>query len=133
MDVFVTSRNTLWTSFAIIYLWASSAFMFLLADATPYLIGAGLTAGLDLARHSPLDFSRFPRLERILGLVLILPRDHALHHADGLRFGNYGANIVWWDKLHGTYLGHELRVQKLGVDNDLSLARSLFWPFSASK
>lgn len=130
MDVFVTSRNTLWTSLFIVYLWASSSMTFVLADPTPYLLGAGLTAALDLARHSPIDLSSSPRIERCLGLVLVLPRDHALHHADLPDRGNYGANLTVWDRLHGTYLGPRPVPSRLGIRSTLSLARSLLWPFS---
>lgn len=133
MDVLVTSRNTLWTSFLIVYLWAGSLMTFLLADPTPYLLGAALTAGLDLARHAPIDLARFRRVERLLGLVMILPRDHALHHADLAEHGNYGANLVWWDKLHGTYLGQRAVPARLGIPCTLSLMRRLLWPFYPSR
>ncbi len=131
MDVFVTSRNTLWTSLLIVYLWAGSIMTFLLAEPAPYLLGAALTAVLDLARHAPIDLSRWPRLERLLGQVLILPRDHALHHADLSEHGNYGANLAVWDKLHGTYLEPRQVPARLGIANPLGLARSLLWPDSA--
>ncbi len=130
MDVLVTSRNTLWTSFLIVYLWANTFFTFALRDPEPYLLGAGLTAVLDLARHSPLSLAGFPTLERSVGLVLVLPHDHARHHTSSPDdHGNYGANLVWWDKLHGTYRKARGLPEPLGVAIELGLARSLLWPF----
>jgi sterol desaturase/sphingolipid hydroxylase (fatty acid hydroxylase superfamily) len=131
MDVFVTSRNTLWTSALIIYLWSSSWFAYALRDPSGYLAGAALTAVLDLARHSPLDLSRWPGVERALRAVFILPRDHALHHADTEEHGNYAANFALWDRLHGTYLGPRGVPARLGVAPSGSLVRQLFWPPAA--
>ncbi len=129
MDVLVTSRNTLWTNLLMVHVWATSVALFLLHDPAPYLWGAALTACLDLARHAPITLARWPRLEFALGLVLVLPRDHAFHHADNPRHGNFGANLVLWDRLHGTYLGAGDPPSRLGVGNQWSTARSLLWPF----
>jgi sterol desaturase/sphingolipid hydroxylase (fatty acid hydroxylase superfamily) len=128
MDVFVTSRNTLWTSALIVYLWASSFASFVLEDPSGYLAGAALTSILDLARHAPISLSRWPLVEKVLGAVFVLPRDHALHHADLEVHGNYGANFNLWDRIHGTYLGPLEVPARLGIDSDLSLSESLFWP-----
>jgi sterol desaturase/sphingolipid hydroxylase (fatty acid hydroxylase superfamily) len=126
MDVFVTSRNTLWTSVLIVYLWAGSLFAYVLADPSGYLAGAALTSILDLTRHSPL---RLPTaIERALGALFVLPRDHALHHANLETHGNYGANLVLWDRLHGTYLGPRDVPEVLGVESELTAAEALFWP-----
>lgn len=39
-----------------------------------------------------------------LGWVLVTPRSHRLHHsADPRYFGNYGAALIVWDRLFGTY------------------------------
>jgi sterol desaturase/sphingolipid hydroxylase (fatty acid hydroxylase superfamily) len=130
MDVFVTSRNTLWTSALIVYLWGGSWFTYALHDASGYLAGAALTSILDLARHTSIDLSRWPRLERLLGAALVLPRDHALHHADLERHGNYAANIVLWDRLHGTYLGARAVPARLGIPHEGSIARALVWPLT---
>ncbi|HVH46798.1 MAG TPA: sterol desaturase family protein [Labilithrix sp.] len=128
MDVFVTSRNTLWTSALIVYVWANGLFGYLLEDPAGYIAGATLTSILDLARHAPIDLSRWPALERALGSALVLPRDHANHHADTGEHGNYGANLSVWDRLHGTYLGGRRAPDVLGIRSDLPLARALFWP-----
>ncbi|MEA5463639.1 sterol desaturase family protein [Leptothoe sp. PORK10 BA2] len=52
MDVLGTSRNTLWSSFLLVYLWGHGLLIYLLADPTAYVLGMSLTAALDLWRHS---------------------------------------------------------------------------------
>lgn len=113
MDVLGTSRNSLWTSFLVVYVWATSLASFVLADATPYLAAVTLTAVLDLWRHSPLDPP--PWLARLLGGWLVLPRDHAWHHAGEGQHGNYGANFLLWDRLHGTAHPAVTRPTQLGL------------------
>ncbi|MEC9466850.1 MAG: sterol desaturase family protein [Myxococcota bacterium] len=127
MDVFTTSRNTVWTSLFIIYLWGNGAMLYFLADSTPYVMAATLTAILDLWRHSPLQ----PRglAETILGSFLILPQSHAWHHSRDVYDVNYGANLNLWDKLHGTWYTADAMPADIGVETDLSLSKRLFWPF----
>lgn len=129
MDVLGTSRNTLWSSFFILYVWVNSVVIFVLAEPTGYIIAASATACLDLWRHSAVQFRADSVFERGLRTVLITPRDHAQHHAaEGL--GNYGANLNVWDRMHGTYQPGPARTPALGVSTQLSLGRKLLWPFS---
>ena len=51
MDVWTTSRNSVWTTFFIIYLWGNGVMIYFLADPAPYIAAATLTAILDLWRH----------------------------------------------------------------------------------
>lgn len=127
MDVFATSRNTIWTSFLICYLWLNSIFLFLLDRPEGYLLGAALSASLDLWKHSELRL--WPWLEGALSLVFILPRDHAWHHGRDELYGNYGANLKIWDQLHGTWHASKENPPSLGLDESLSLTRKLLWPF----
>lgn len=138
MHVLGTSRNTLWTSFLIIYLWVHALFIYLLQDPTWYIVGVSLTSALDLWRHSPVFFASRPAevstakslLYRWLSALLILPQEHAWHHASGCERGNYGANLKIWDKLHGTYYDKcDKPPDSLGVKTDLSLTQKLVWPF----
>jgi sterol desaturase/sphingolipid hydroxylase (fatty acid hydroxylase superfamily) len=128
MDVFATSRNTLWTSLLFVYLWLNGAMVFLLAEPAGYLAGVTATVVLDMWRHSGVA----PRgaLAAALGGVLILPTDHAWHHAADAPPGNYGANLVWWDRLHRTALPRLGAPARLGDDAGLPLVRRLLWPFS---
>ncbi|MEE2901339.1 MAG: sterol desaturase family protein [Myxococcota bacterium] len=129
MDVLGTSRNTLWTSFFIVYVWVNSLMLFLLADPAPYLLSITLTASLDMWRHSKLYGERLGVLHRVLSMVLITPLHHAVHHSDSETAGNYGANLSLWDRLHGTYRAADETPTKLGVSTHLSLVRKLVWPF----
>jgi sterol desaturase/sphingolipid hydroxylase (fatty acid hydroxylase superfamily) len=129
MDVLGTSRNTLWTSFFIVYVWVNSLMLFLLADPTPYLLSITLTACLDMWRHSKFYGSSSGLVHKVLGGVLITPLHHAVHHSDSETAGNYGANLNVWDRLHGSYRAADETPVKLGVQTDLSLVRKLVWPF----
>ena len=131
MDVVGTSRNTLWSSFFILYLWVNALFAYLLADPTPFLLGAAVTAMLDLWRHSALGPRPGSWLERLLAPVLVLPADHAWHHGRDTVDQNFGANLKLWDRLHGTLhpWDGDADLPALGVPSELDLVRSLLWPF----
>lgn len=130
MDVLGTSRNTLWSSFLLIYLWVNGVLIYVLHEPGGFMAGAALTASLDLWRHSALGPTRNSRWERWLGSILILPNDHAAHHGDCSGFGNYGANLCIWDRLHATFLQRGAPLSRLGVPNQLTLLQQLLWPFS---
>ncbi|MEH1859768.1 MAG: sterol desaturase family protein [Nostoc sp.] len=129
MDVLGTSRNTLWTSLLIIYLWIHTLFLYLLADPTGYLLGVSLTSALDLWRHSCLIISANTRLYQFLSSWLILPQDHAWHHCREVHNYNYGANLKIWDKLHGTYYESKKLPSIIGISSSLNLFQKLFFPF----
>lgn len=126
-DVLGTSRNTLWTSFLICYLWVHGVALVVLADPTFYLAGVAATSALDLWRHSTFDPP--PALARLLDPWLILPRDHAWHHEAAVLRGNYGANWKLWDRLHGTFIPSDAPPAILGHPVGMGLARQLFFPF----
>lgn len=135
MHVLGTSRNTLWTSFLIVYLWVHALFLYLLQDPTWYVAGVSLTSALDLWRHSAVlesSSAEAPIPKCLLyrwSTLLILPQDHAWHHANDGDYGNYGANLKIWDKLHGTAYECERPPDSLGVKTNLTLTQKLFWPF----
>ncbi|MDJ0737799.1 MAG: sterol desaturase family protein [Nostocaceae cyanobacterium] len=128
MDVLGTSRNTLWTSFLIIYLWVHPLFIYLLKDPTWYIFGVSLTSALDLWRHSRLTPKGNSLIFHFLSPWLILPQDHAWHHSENINC-NYGANWKIWDRIHGTYYQSETVPDYLGVETNLSLKNQLFYPF----
>ena len=130
MDVLGTSRNTLWTSLLIIYLWIHTLFLYLLADPTGYLLGVSLTSALDLWRHSSLIIPESSWLYQFLSSWLILPQDHAWHHYREVHNYNYGANLKIWDKLHGTYYDSKNLPSIIGIPSSLNLFQKLFFPFS---
>ena len=130
MDVLGTSRNTLWTSLLIVYLWIHTLFLYLLADPTGYLLGVSLTSALDLWRHSDLIIYVNTKLYQFLSPWLILPQDHAWHHCREIHNHNYGANLKIWDKLHGTYYESNNMPSIIGIPSSLNLFQKLFFPFS---
>src|ERR1700742_2312622 len=72
-DVFITSRNTLWTPLLIVYVWANGAIIYLLKDPTPFLLAVALTASLDLWRHTTFFVAPGSPLHRILAWLFITP------------------------------------------------------------
>ena len=132
MDVFGTSRNTLWSSALILYLWVNGALIYLLEQPAGFVAGATVTAALDLWRHSALGPRPGSAAYRLLSPWLILPADHAWHHADAEVFGNYGANFKLWDRLHATLIDTEERPPAMGVER-LALWRELVWPFEPER
>ena len=75
MQVFETARNTLWTSFFIIYLWVHGLFIYLLKDPNWYVAGVSLTCALDLWRHSAMALAPNSLLYRLISGWLILPQN----------------------------------------------------------
>lgn len=130
MDVLGTSRNTLWTSLLIVYLWIHTLFLYLLADPTGYLVGVSLTSALDLWRHSRLMISTNNWLYRFVSPWLILPQDHVWHHCSEVYHCNYGANLKLWDKLHGTYHESNELPSAIGIPTSLTFTQKLLFPFS---
>lgn len=129
MHVLGTSRNTLWTSFLILYLWVHGLFIYLLQDPSWYILGVTLTCALDLWRHSEINPRQDVCLYRWLSPWLILPTDHAWHHARDFQPCNYGANLKFWDKMHGTYYQGDKLPDSLGVKTNLTLIQKLICPF----
>lgn len=125
MDVLGTSRNTIWTSLLIVYLWIHTLFLYLLNDSTGYLLGVSLTSALDLWRHSRLN----TWLDKFLSAWLILPQDHAWHHCSETLDCNYGANLKIWDKLYGTYYESKELPSAIGISSSLTLRQKLLFPF----
>ncbi len=128
MDVMGTSRNTLWSSFLIVYLWVHGLFIYLLADPTAYGFGVSLTAALDLWRHSRLSPLAPGTLPPWCFSWLVLPQDHGWHHQSNLPPCNYGANLQVWDRLHGTWHSSGQWPETLGQSSGLPLWRQLIYP-----
>lgn len=122
MDVWVTSRNTLWATAFVVYPWAHGLFLHLLDTPDGYLLGASATAALDLWRHSGMDV-RVP--------LLVTPRHHAWHHSRSAPGVNFGANWIVWDQLFGTAHDPGRMPDAIGIPTGLSTGRALLWPFGA--
>ncbi|NJL11283.1 MAG: sterol desaturase family protein, partial [Calothrix sp. SM1_7_51] len=128
MDVLGTSRNTLWTSFLIIYLWIHSLFIYLLSDPSWYIFGVSLTCALDLWRHSRIAPEPTSLIYKLISEWLTLPQDHAQHHCSDNGGANYGANFKIWDKIHSTYRTNNDLPESLGTKSNLSIIQKLFLP-----
>lgn len=128
LDVLGSSRNSLWSSFFILYLWVHTLMIYVLHDPTGYLWGISLTAMLDLWRHSQLGPAPRSLLFRLLSPWLTLPQDHALHHAQHHRC-NFGANLKIWDRLHGTCKQATRYPQTLGTKTTFGFWQKLLYPF----
>lgn len=129
MDVLATSRNTLWTSFLIVYLWVNGLLLYLTDLNSGYLLAMSLTACLDLWKHSN-HLRHRPQLQRKISryLGIMTPLDHAWHHSSQLN-SNYGANFNLFDRLHGSYCAKSEYPAKLGVKTRLSPWQQLLFPF----
>jgi sterol desaturase/sphingolipid hydroxylase (fatty acid hydroxylase superfamily) len=112
LDLWVSSRNSFWSSFLIIYLWVHAFFIYLLDDAKGFLLAIAIGNALDLWRHSGLRLSS--TFEKMVGRVFILPHHHEWHHSSEVYDTNFGANFVLWDKFHGTYYANEKECKVLG-------------------
>ncbi|MBX2865367.1 MAG: sterol desaturase family protein [Leptolyngbyaceae cyanobacterium MAG.088] len=126
MDVLGTSRNTLWSSLLIVYVWVHGLFIYWLSDPGAYIVGVSLTAALDLWRHSQFGPASSGRLHGWFSPWLVLPQDHGWHHRQGEC--NFGANLKLWDRLHGTLHQSDQWPSTLGQASGLSLWRQLIYP-----
>jgi sterol desaturase/sphingolipid hydroxylase (fatty acid hydroxylase superfamily) len=131
MDMLGSSRNTLWSSLFIPYVWVHSLMLYLLDDPRGYLWGITLTYLLDLWRHSSLNLDPNLWLYALLNPWLILPQDHATHHRRG-KLGNFGANFKLWDHLHQTFVDSVPNAPPLGIQLKMNLGYKLFFPFVKS-
>ena len=126
LDVFVTSRNTLWSSLCIVYAYANALLMVVLPDARGVALGVAITGALDLWKHSSVQPPAW--LARVLGTVLVLPNDHALHHGREEVHANYGAVFNLWDRVHGTWRASPQPPGELGVPMTMAGWKQLVWP-----
>lgn len=126
LDLLVTSRNSFWTPFFLVYIWSQTAFVFILSDPYPFLLGVAVSSGLDLWRHTKTDL---PKSLSFLGLLLILPKDHRWHHSESKTGINYGANLNLWDRMHGTLYRPDVEPAKLGFPSSGTTSDWLLTPW----
>lgn len=96
LSVWATSRNALAINFLFVYLLVNPLLGFLCDAPAGYFAAAGVTAALDLWRHSRVVVAP------ALGRVLVTPLQHHWHHSPEGHSANYGANLMLWDRLFGT-------------------------------
>lgn len=128
LDTWVTSRNSFWSSFFIIYLWFNAVFIFLLGDAKAFVLAIAIGNALDLWRHSGLRLPTW--LEKIIGGFMVLPHHHEWHHSSTVYDKNFGANFIIWDKWHGTYYSTHDKCEVLGENMQKStFVEQCFFPW----
>lgn len=131
LDIFATSRNSLMANFMFIYVWFQLFGLYFLKDGQGFFAGLLLTFALDLWRHSGIESSYFIR--STLGLFLILPEHHILHHSLDGRNKNFGANFSFWDRLHGTFSSHEIKNRNLEKPPGKNIWKEILLPRKAGK
>lgn len=129
MDIVVSSRNTVWTSFFFPYLWLNSFFIYALSNKSGYIIAVSMTAMLDLWRHSRMTINPQSKLYEVISLILLTPMHHAWHHSRKLSRVNFGANLCFWDRLFGTYKHAHEFPKEMGFRLKSGLGTKLFLPF----
>lgn len=133
MDIVVSSRNTVWTSFFFPYLWVNSFFVFALSNKTGFILSISITAMLDLWRHSPFFIEPSSRLAKYISYFFITPVHHAWHHSRSRSRVNFGANLSVWDKIFGTYYFDTKYPKDIGFDLKSDLKTKLFRPLKLQK
>ncbi len=131
VDVWVTARNTLLLHFLFVYFLVNPILGFLVTRPEAFFTGAMITAALDLFRHSNLDSARLPGAAfwtPFLKHILILPGAHHRHHAARDCHGNYGANLVLWDRLFGTLLPENGYPPRYGLPQEPHPLEQLLYP-----
>jgi sterol desaturase/sphingolipid hydroxylase (fatty acid hydroxylase superfamily) len=111
LDIFVSSRNSVWTVFLLVYIWTQSLIIYWVENPNYYIYGMYVFSALDLWRHCGIQT---PGWLRPLGIILILPEDHEWHHSLEKSNINFGANLNIWDRFHGTFYRPQQRAQHLG-------------------
>lgn len=126
VNVWATSRNTLMTNFLFVYLLINPMLGFMCDTPEGFFVGAALTASLDLWRHSNLPERYSPAW---LGLLLVTPLHHHLHHGTAGHCVNYGANFIVWDRIFGTAREPQGYPDRYGVSDAPSPWRQFLFPW----
>ncbi|AEB28228.1 sterol desaturase family protein [Francisella hispaniensis] len=93
-----------------------------------FLVGAPVLAviifeivlnGTSLFNHGNIRLPRY--FDKFLRLFMVTPDTHRVHHSTILKEtnSNFGFNLIWWDKLMGTYLAQP---KKGHIDMDIGLS-----------
>ncbi len=131
LDIFSTSRNSIITSFFIVYLWSQALGLFLLENPSGFICGFILTFALDLWRHSRINLPQ--KFSQFIEKVIITPNLHTLHHSRNNKDINFGANFSIWDRLHNTIDVRYKNPNVLGEELPANLKDILLFPWRLSK
>lgn len=133
VDVWATSRNTLWVNFLFVYFLVNPWAALLCDRPDGFYAAAAVTAALDLWCHGRIDYAklRLASAMRALSFILITPAAHHRHHDATRANANFGANLSLWDRLFGTYEAPQEIGATAAADAPAPL-RQLFWPLKTS-
>jgi len=102
--------------------------LFLVLGATfeVFVIAGFVNMLLGQVQHARVDWTYGP-----LGMILVSPAFHRFHHSRHREDfdHNFGARLVVWDRLFGTYSPRTLRPEDIGVDNNTYVERPLLGEF----
>jgi sterol desaturase/sphingolipid hydroxylase (fatty acid hydroxylase superfamily) len=132
IDMWTTGRNTLLMNFLFVYMLFNPCLGYMCAVSQGFFAGAMITASLELFRHTNLDLRKImdSKIYRILAYIFVMPKEHHQHHNADNPCVNYGANLIIWDRLFGTYKASSLYPRRYQVKSRLSPLSQLFYPFS---
>lgn len=136
VDIWATARNTVITNFLFVYMLINPVLGYLVDAPEAFYAGAMLTASLDLVRHTSIDFGRLPFSSAAgswIAAVFVTPRMHHQHHSSDHYHGNYGANLILWDKLFGTYLSSDEYPRAYGVRGAQHPLTQLIYPLGRKR
>lgn len=110
----------------LVYVWLHALLIHWIQDPLPYVLGMWGHGLLDLLRHSGVAT---PNALRFLGTFFILPEDHEWHHSQDRSGVNFGANLNFWDRWHGTFYRPNTRPEKLGTEERGRFHEELLFPW----
>jgi sterol desaturase/sphingolipid hydroxylase (fatty acid hydroxylase superfamily) len=126
----VSSRNSQWTCFFLVYIWFQILIIYFLDNPFYYSLGMTVNGVLDLWRHSGM---RTPKSLVRKIWFLVSPEDHEWHHRFGGDGKNFGANLSLWDRMHGTYEAPQEHKPRLGIGYRSSWVNEFWRPWRATK
>lgn len=130
VDIWTTSRNSIWINFIFVYCLLNPLFGFLCDSREGFYAGAMVTASLDIFRHTRLDLvGLLPyRLLYVLSHIFVMPCQHHHHHSLSDKPINLAANFIFWDILFGTAKITLHYPQSYGVANTKHPLSQLLYP-----
>jgi len=131
VDVWATARNTPTANFLLVYFLLNPWIAFLCDRPEGFFAGAMVTAALDVLRHTDIDLDRLGlgRWVRLLEGIVVLPRDHHRHHDGDRPDVNFGANLIIWDRLFGTFAEKSAYPRRYCIADPPAPERQLLYPF----
>lgn len=131
LSVWATSRNNIFINLLFVYFLINPVFIFLCDKPDGFIFSAMITASLDLFRHSCVKLAD-NSLVKYLGYIFVMPAHHHRHHDATDNMCNFGANLIIWDKMFGTFK-HPKDNIKYKYGGNESVAKQLLYPVYTSK